>query len=284
MYNRNSVEVDYRINRSEEKTFFDNAFRDLSRLSHTFSEIVERDQELEWMSDRLLCKFKPNILIVGESGVGKTALVEGLATYARNATDLRIKNLKFIEFNVGELIAGTSYRGDFEKKIVDLLKFLIQDNHTVLFIDEAHALAMTGDVHGGGVDALNLLKPFLTTGQIRCILASTPQEAQSLTKDRAFMRRFALLNLKTLSSEGIEKALRAKGKYLKHFHNLEFNENIYSFVQKNYIQKNFGLDSAIDFLDEVLASFSRNQEMSMEQIMERVFMRYMTSRSFFDAI
>ncbi|HRE32316.1 MAG TPA: hypothetical protein PLD88_10115, partial [Candidatus Berkiella sp.] len=95
-----------------------------------------------------------------------------------------------------------------------LVNHLATNKSHVIFIDEAHALAMTGDVHGGGVDALNLLKPFLTSGKIKCILATTPKELTPLAADKAFMRRFGILQLLHLSKQQMCEALRKKGDYL----------------------------------------------------------------------
>lgn len=259
-------------------------FRNLTDLPNDFVSVVGRKHEIQWMCHRLLCRFKPNILLIGESGVGKTALVEGLAKFAKNSNDNRINSLQFIEFSAGSLIAGTSYRGDFEKKIINLVHQLNVNKSHVIFIDEAHALAMTGDVHGGGIDALNLLKPFLTSGKIKCILATTPKELTPLLADKAFMRRFGILPLKHLSKEQMFEALRKKGDYLSKVHGVGIENTFYLFVEENYINFDHGLDAALDFIDEVLAAFSLDQNQNMHQLMQSTFARFLNTRRFLNEL
>lgn len=258
------------------KTIDENIVRNLSDLSENLP-LIGREAEMQWMCQRLLCRFKPNILLLGEPGIGKTALVEGLAAYAKQSTDPRVKRFTFMEFSAGSLIAGTSYRGDFEKKIINLIKYLIQDDRNVIFIDEAHCLAMTGDVQGGGIDALNLLKPFLTSGQIRCIMATTPQEMNLLTSNKAFMRRFAPLYLHPLSRDLMDEAIRKKGEYLQQFHKVSIDESVFLFIEKENFHDKYGLDATIDFLDEIMAAFSMSK-MPLNQIVELAFAKYLNNR------
>jgi ATP-dependent Clp protease ATP-binding subunit ClpA len=293
MYNSNDLELDCRIGkkRSVEISFEsisrgkeDDVFRNLTDLSNDFVSIIGREDEIQWMCHRLLCRFKPNILLVGDSGVGKTALVEGLAKFAKQSQDKRVNCLQFIEFSAGSLIAGTSYRGDFEKKIINLVNHLAANKSHVIFIDEAHALAMTGDVHGGGVDALNLLKPFLTSGKIKCILATTPKELTPLAADKAFMRRFGILQLLHLSKQQMCEALRKKGDYLRRVHDVKIENTFYAFVEENYINLDHGLDAALDFIDEVLAAFSFDQNQNIHQLMQTNFARFLNARRFLNEL
>ncbi|EFB42855.1 MULTISPECIES: AAA family ATPase [Parachlamydia] len=293
MYNSHDLELDCRIGKKESVEISFNrisidkeggTFRNLTDLADDYVSIIGRENEIQWMCHRLLCLLKPNILLVGDSGVGKTALVEGLAKFAKHSHDDRINSLQFMEFSVGSLIAGTSYRGDFEKKIINLVNHLAANKSHVIFIDEAHALAMTGDVHGGGVDALNLLKPFLTSGKIKCILATTPKELASLAADKAFTRRFGILQLQHLSKEQMCEALRKKGDYLSKMHNVNVENRFYSFVEENYINLDHGLDSALDFIDEVLAAFSFDQKQSIHQLMQTSFTRFLNARRFLNEL
>lgn len=293
MYHSTDLELDCRIGKkrnveicfegiSSDKE--DNVFRNLTDLSNDFVSIIGRENEIKWMCHRLFCRFKPNILLVGDSGVGKTALVEGLAKFSKHSHDDRINSLQFIEFSAGSLIAGTSYRGDFEKKVIDLVNHLATNKTHVIFIDEAHALAMTGDVHGGGVDALNLLKPFLTSGKIKCILATTSKELTPLAADKAFMRRFGILQLQPLSKDQMYEALRKKGDYLSMIHDVRVENTFYSFVEENYINLDHGLDAAIDFIDEVLATFSFDQNQTIHQLMQASFARFLNARRFLNEL
>lgn len=293
MYDSNDLELDCRIGKKrnveisfdeEARDNENNVFRNLTDLSNDFISIIGREDEIKWMCHRLLCQFKPNILLVGDSGVGKTALVEGLAKFARHSHDNRINCLQFMEFSAGSLIAGTSYRGDFERKIINLMNHLEANKTHVIFIDEAHALAMTGDVHGGGVDALNLLKPFLTSGKIKCILATTPKELVPLAADKAFMRRFGILQLQHLSKEQMYQALRKKGDYLSRAHDVKIENTFYSFVEENYINLDHGLDAALDFIDEVLAAFSFDRKQTIQQLMQISFTRFLNARRFLNEL
>ncbi len=284
----NELELSCRIGKKKNvEAFFDGEgeiFRNLTNLSDDFISIIGREEEIQWMCQRLLCRFKPNILLVGESGVGKTALVEGLAKFAKQSNNDKVNNLQFIEFSAGSLIAGTSYRGDFEKKIINLMNHLAINKTHVIFIDEAHALSMTGDVHGGGVDALNLLKPFLTSGIIKCILATTPKELRSLASDKAFMRRFGVLELQSLTKQNMCDALRKKGNYLSKIHEVEIKDIFYLFVEENYINCNFGLDSALDFIDEVLAALAFDKTQNIYQLMQTSYTKFLNTQRFLNEL
>lgn len=259
-------------------------YRNISSLTNEFSSIVGREMELEWMCHRLLCRLKPNILIIGEPGVGKTSLVEGLAKFSQQSENEKINKLRFLEFSAGSLIADTSFRGDFEKKIIELINEIAIHEFHVIFIDEAHTLAMTGDIHGGGVDALNILKPFLTTGKIKCILATTPEEVAHLATDKAFMRRFGILKLHPLTIEQKKNALRKKGIYLSRFHGVEIDSSFFSFIENNFLKLENGLDLALDFADEVLACFSLNPGLCIYKLMEFKFSIFEKNRRFLNEI
>ena len=293
MYSTNNLDVDYRIEkkRSIEISFDElskkkqnDIFRNLTEQSDDFVSIIGRDNEIQWMCHRLLCRLKPNILLAGESGIGKTALIEGLAKFAKHSPDHRINSLEFLELSAGTLIAGTSYRGDFEKKIINLVNHLADNQSHVIFIDEAHALTMTGDVHGGGIDALNLLKPFLTTGKLKCILATTTQELSSLVVDKAFMRRFGVLQLEKLSKEQMCQALKMKGDYLCSEHGVIVENTFFSFVEDNFIHLDYGLDAALDFMDEVLTALSFNQNQPLHQLMQITYTRFLNSRRYLNEL
>lgn len=143
MYDSNDLQLDCRIGKKRNiEVYFDevaqdkdnNIFRDLTKFSDESCSIIGREKEIEWMCHRLLCRFKPNILLIGDPGVGKTVLVEGLAKFAKQSQNERINSLNFIEVSAGSLIAGTSYRGDFERKVINLIRRLESDKSYVIFI------------------------------------------------------------------------------------------------------------------------------------------------------
>lgn len=275
-----SAKIDNNINSKIDKTLY----RNISSISDESYPIVGREKELEWMCHRLLCRLKPNILIIGESGVGKTALVEGLAKFTQQFNNEKVKKFKFLEFSAGSLIAETSYRGDFEKKIIELINTVAAHESYVIFIDEAHTLAMTGDIHGGGVDALNMLKPFLTTGKIKCILATTPMEVVHLTKDKAFMRRFSILNLNPLSIDQKRRALKDRWDFLSLFHGVDVDSSYLDFIEKNLLNLENGLDLAFDFSDELLACYSLNSNQCLNLLMKSKLSNFYNTRRFLNEI
>jgi ATP-dependent Clp protease ATP-binding subunit ClpC len=213
------------------------SFRNLSHLD-AGEVVVGREDEIFAISKRLLSFYRPNILLTGQSGCGKTSLIEALAYRLRRASIERLANLKFIEVSAPALLAGTAYRGDFEKKLEVLVQAALEFREIVLFFDEAHTLAATGD-NQGGVSALDILKPHLLNGRLKVILATTEKEVSYLKHDEAFMRRFAEVKVCPLSLELQQKAFE------RHLGNLE---NHYGFTldeHQTYTTK----QSLIDRLD-----------------------------------
>jgi len=152
--------------------------------------VVGREREIAQMRAVLERRRKPNVLLVGEPGVGKTALVEGLALdLARLDEDSILAGRPVLEVQMGALMAGTRFRGDFEARMRHILEMAVEQR-AILFIDEAHALIGTGGGASGGMDAATLLKPMLARGEMSVVLATTPAEVRSLVKDKAFTRRF----------------------------------------------------------------------------------------------
>ncbi|MBN9931232.1 AAA family ATPase, partial [Pantoea agglomerans] len=154
--------------------------------------LIGRDKELERTVQVLCRRRKNNPLLVGESGVGKTAIAEGLAWRIEQGDVPEVmKDCTIYSLDIGSLLAGTKYRGDFEKRFKALLKQLEQDEHSILFIDEIHTIIGAGAASGGQVDAANLIKPLLSSGKIRVMGSTTYQEFSNIfEKDRALARRF----------------------------------------------------------------------------------------------
>ena len=154
--------------------------------------LIGREKELERAVQVLCRRRKNNPLLVGESGVGKTAIAEGLAWRIVEADVPEIiKDCVIYSLDIGSLLAGTKYRGDFEKRFKSILKQLEKEDHAILFIDEIHTIIGAGAASGGQVDAANLIKPLLSSGKLRCIGSTTYQEYGSIfEKERALARRF----------------------------------------------------------------------------------------------
>ena len=217
--------------------------------------LIGRDSELERALQVLGRRRKNNPLFVGEAGVGKTAIAEGLANLIVNEKVPEfLANATIYSLDMGALLAGTKYRGDFEKRFKALLKDLETDENAILFIDEIHTIIGAGAASGGMLDASNLIKPLLSAGKLRCLGSTTYQEYQSIfEKDRALARRFQKIDIIEPSIEDTTKILQGlKEKYETH-HGIRYtNAAIRAAAQLSakYINERFLPDKAIDVIDE----------------------------------
>jgi len=210
---------------------------------------------------QVLCRRKKNNpLLVGEPGVGKTAVVEGIAQMivADDIPDI-LKGASLYALDMGALLSGTKYRGDFEKRLKEILKELEGCENSILFIDEIHTIVGAGATSGGSMDLSNLLKPSLASGKLKCIGATTYGEFRNFfDKDRALSRRFAKIDIDEPSLEDSYKILLGlKGSYEEH-HRVKYPNTVLKTsveLAKKYINDRFLPDSAIDLIDEVGASF-----------------------------
>jgi ATP-dependent Clp protease ATP-binding subunit ClpA len=221
--------------------------------------LIGRDQELE-RSIQILCRRrKNNPLLVGEAGVGKTAIAEGLAyRIVQESVPDVIASSTVYSLDLGALLAGTKYRGDFEKRLKGILKELSNDPDAILFIDEIHTIIGAGAASGGVMDASNLLKPKLSSGELRCIGATTYQEFQSIfEKDRALARRFQKVDVVEPSVSDTTKILMGlKSRYEEH-HSVRFTQKALAAAAElsaKYINERHLPDKAIDVMDEAGAS------------------------------
>jgi len=222
--------------------------------------VIGRENEIERVMQILCRRKKNNPVLVGEPGVGKTAIAEGLALEISkgNVPDM-LKNMEVFSLDIGSLIAGTKYRGDFEKRLKGVLHELEQHENVVLFIDEIHNLVGAGSTNGGSMDASNLLKPALANGSLKCIGATTFDEYRNFfEKDRALSRRFAKVDVNEPSFDDTLKILKGlKHKYETH-HSVRFSEKALKTaidLSVKYMHERFLPDKAIDIIDEVGASF-----------------------------
>ncbi len=221
--------------------------------------VIGRDKELSRVIEILGRRKKNNPLLVGEPGVGKTAIAEGLALkIASGEVPPFLEDSKVFSLDMGSMLAGTKYRGDFEKKLKSLLKEISKIPNAILFIDEIHTIVGAGSVGGSAMDASNILKPLLANGKLRCIGATTFSEYRNdFAKDKALSRRFAKVDINEPSVEDSILILEGlKSKY-EEFHKVKYSKSaIISAVElsKKYIQDRFLPDCAIDVIDEVGAS------------------------------
>ncbi len=229
-------------------------------LKNKIDPLIGRVDEVQRVMQVLCRRKKNNPILVGEAGVGKTAIVEGLALkIAANETPKVLEDAKLYALDIGSLLSGAKYRGDFEKRLKDVLSELKSKPNSILFIDEIHTIVGAGATSGGSMDLSNLLKPSLATGEIKCIGATTYSEYRNFfDKDRALSRRFSKLDVSEPSTDdAYEILLGLKSRYEEH-HGVKYPQKVLrSSVElaKKYINDKFLPDSAIDLIDEVGASF-----------------------------
>lgn len=221
--------------------------------------LIGRDMELERTIQILCRRRKNNPLLVGEAGVGKTAIAEGLAyRIVEKQVPEVIEECTVYSLDLGGLLAGTKYRGDFEKRLKGILKELSRDKNAILFIDEIHTIIGAGAASGGVMDASNLLKPKLSSGELRCIGSTTYQEYQGIfEKDRALARRFQKVDVTEPSVTDTTKILQGlKSRYEEH-HSVRFTQKALQAAAElsaKYINERHLPDKAIDVMDEAGAS------------------------------
>ena len=228
-------------------------------LAGKIDPLIGRDLEIERVVQTLCRRRKNNPLLVGEAGVGKTAISEGLA---KRIVDKEVPNIlentTIFSLDMGTLLAGTKYRGDFEQRLKAVMKELSEHKDAILFIDEIHTLIGAGSASGGTLDASNLLKPALSNGSIKCIGATTYQEYRTVfEKDRALSRRFQKIDVdepSILDTINILKGLKTK--FEKH-HNVKYSVaaiNSAAELSAKYINDRHLPDKAIDVIDDAGAA------------------------------
>src|SRR5881227_1783597 len=216
--------------------------------------LIGRDDEIERVVQILCRRTKNNPVLIGEPGVGKTAIVEGLAQrIVRNEVPSFLENKRILSLDISLIVAGTKYRGQFEERLKQIMRELIDNPQYIVFIDELHTLVGAGSAEGS-LDAANILKPALSRGEIRCIGATTPAEYRKyIEKDRSLERRFQAVKVDPPSEkETIEVLMGVKDRY-EQFHHVEYTtEAIEAAVYQSsrYITDRFLPDKAIDLVDE----------------------------------
>ena len=244
--------------------------------------LIGRDKEVERTIQILARRRKNNPLYVGEAGVGKTAIAEGLAKkIVEDEVPTVLKDAVIYSVDLGALLAGTKYRGDFEKRLKAVLKALEKEEHAVLFIDEIHTIIGAGAASGGAMDASNLLKPALSGGQLKCIGSTTYQEYRGIfEKDRALSRRFQKIDVEQPTVDETVQILRGLKSRFEEHHEVTYTPEALTLAAEladRYINERFLPDKAIDVIDEAGARtrlFDREEDevpvIDTEQIEEVV--------------
>ena len=228
-------------------------------LAGKIDPLIGREIELERVIQTLCRRRKNNPLLVGEAGVGKTAIAEGLARrIVENDVPEILKDAHVYSLDMGALLAGTKYRGDFEQRLKAVLKELNDAAHAILFIDEIHTMIGAGAASGGTMDASNLLKPALSNGQLKCIGATTYQEYRGIfEKDHALSRRFQKVDVPEPSVEETIAILRGLKSRFEEHHSVKYSAAALTSaaeLSSRFINDRHLPDKAIDVLDEAGAA------------------------------
>lgn len=226
--------------------------------SNKIDPLIGRQKEIDRAIQILCRRRKNNPLLVGEAGVGKTAIAEGLAQLiVEKKVPPEMQNFEIYSLDLGALLAGTKYRGDFEKRLKALLTEIKKQKNAVIFIDEIHTIIGAGAASGGVMDASNLIKPKLTSGELRCIGATTFQEYRTIfEKDKALTRRFQRIDIEEPDNEDTLKILTGAAKLLEQHHNIKIATSALKAsisLSQRYLTDRYLPDKAIDLLDEAAA-------------------------------
>ena len=242
---------------SSQKSALDKYTQNLNLLAeqNKIDPLIGREQELERVAQILARRRKNNPLLVGEAGVGKTAIAEGLAkNIVAGKVPAILANTVVYSLDLGALLAGTKYRGDFEKRLKGLLAELAKQPDSVLFIDEIHTIIGAGAVSSGAMDASNLIKPLLSSGQLRCMGSTTFQEYRGIfEKDRALARRFQKVDIQAPSVQDTYLILQGLKSQFEQHHQISYSDEALRTAAElaaRYITDRHLPDTAIDVVDE----------------------------------
>ncbi|HEX4928481.1 MAG TPA: ATP-dependent Clp protease ATP-binding subunit ClpA [Burkholderiales bacterium] len=258
---KNEQEADQEGQAETSNSPLDNYTQNLNALALAgkIDPLIGREKELERVVQTLCRRRKNNPLLVGEAGVGKTAIAEGLARriVEGNVPDLLAKCTVYA-LDMGALLAGTKYRGDFEQRLKAVLKQLVDNPNAILFIDEIHTVIGAGAASGGTLDASNLLKPVLSTGQLKCIGATTYNEYRGVfEKDHALSRRFQKIDVVEPSVDETVEILKGLKTRFEAHHSVKYTANALTTAAElsaRYINDRHLPDKAIDVIDEAGAA------------------------------
>jgi len=261
----NDVKQQYRIesDKTKEKDTKENT-NFLSKYTINLNQLVTenkndlligREDELNRIIQVLSRRKKNNPLLVGDTGVGKTAIIEGLARLiSENKAHESLSSIEILSLDMGALLAGSKYRGDFEKRLKNIIEEIKEKSKAILFIDEIHTVIGAGAVSGSVMDASNILKPFLTNGDVCCIGSTTYSEYRKIfEKDHAFSRRFQKIDIDEPSTQDTIKIIEGIISKFESFHDVKYEqESIYASVElsEKYLNDRNFPDKAIDVIDE----------------------------------
>jgi ATP-dependent Clp protease ATP-binding subunit ClpC len=260
--------------RPKETSLLGEFSRDLTQaaMENQLDPLIGREAELERVVQILCRRTKNNPVLIGEPGVGKTAIVEGLAQrIADGDVPSFLADKRILALDLSLIVAGTKYRGQFEERLKTIMKELMEAQNAIIFIDELHTLVGAGSAEGS-LDAANILKPALSRGEIQCIGATTPAEyRKSIEKDRSLERRFQAIKVPPPSeTEGIKILFGIKDRYEK-FHAVTYTDEALNgavYLSNRYIPDRFLPDKAVDLVDEAGARVKLRQSSLPEEMID----------------
>ena len=244
--------------------------RDLTRQAEegTLDPVVGREVEIERVVQILSRRKKNNPILIGEPGVGKSAIVEGLALRIMNDETSALRGKRIVTLDIASMVAGTTYRGQFEERMKQVITELQNHPEIILFIDEIHTIIGAGNA-SGSLDAANILKPALARGEVQCIGATTTAEyAKSIEKDGALERRFQKVSVRPTTSEETLDILAKLSEHYAQYHHVIYTKEVLKACVKmseRYLTDRAFPDKAIDVMDEVGARSHARQQASSEQ-------------------
>src|ERR1700720_761721 len=260
--------------RQRESSLLSEFSRDLTQaaMDSQLDPLVGRDGELERVVQILCRRTKNNPVLIGEPGVGKTAIVEGLAQrIADGEVPSFLADKRILALDLSLIVAGTKYRGQFEERLKTIMKELMESQNSIIFIDELHTLVGAGSAEGS-LDAANILKPALSRGEIQCIGATTPGEyRKSVEKDRSLERRFQSVKVPAPNEEEAIQVISGVRERYEKFHAVSYTDDAlkYSvYLSNRYIPDRFLPDKAIDLIDEAGARVKLRQASVPEEVGE----------------
>jgi ATP-dependent Clp protease ATP-binding subunit ClpC len=261
-------------NRPKETSLLAEFSRDLtqSALEGQLDPLVGREREVERVIQILCRRTKNNPVLIGEPGVGKTAIVEGLAQRISDGdVPPFLADKRILSLDLSLIVAGTKYRGQFEERLKTIMKELMENQNAILFIDELHTLVGAGSAEGS-LDAANILKPALSRGEIQCIGATTPGEyRKSVEKDRSLERRFQSVKVASPSEDESIHVLEGVRERYEKFHAVTYTEEAIRYavyLSSRYIPDRFLPDKAVDLIDEAGARVKLRQATLPDEVAE----------------
>src|SRR5690242_4306803 len=262
------------VNRPKETSLLAEFSRDLTQaaLEGQLDPLVGREKEVERVIQILCRRTKNNPVLIGEPGVGKTAIVEGLAQcIADGDVPPFLADKRILSLDLSLIVAGTKYRGQFEERLKTIMKELMESQNAIVFIDELHTLVGAGSAEGS-LDAANILKPALSRGEIQCIGATTPSEyRKSVEKDRSLERRFQAVKVNSPTEDEAIRVLQGVRERYEKFHAISYTDEAIQYavyLSSRYIPDRFLPDKAIDLIDEAGARVKLRQATLPDEVAE----------------